>query len=863
MKRTWLFGCLALAAALGAAGWWILRGEDFSAASVEADAPSETQASQPEQPPGSADASDPILREPLAQSAEPAPSPASEAQPPQGIVTGHVVDQTNRPLAGATVELRAKSTLSARSGAAGEFSFAVAFGVRYTLVAQADQYVPFSVGGIGAGDDVACVLDRGRSVRGQVTSAELETPIAGALVVALSGPSPASTKSAADGTFQLDALGDDAVIGAIAEGYEPAMSAVPMGDEPLALALVPGTHLAGRVIDRATDEPLAGATVTYRLEAARPGSHDASAAQGVELVRTTDASGGFAFEQAGLNGARLVASAAGHDPVTREKIAADDADAVELRLSPQSPVRGTVMDAGHAPIAGATVEVTGPSSGPRASTGDDGRFTLDGVLPGSILRTSHPRYAPTLTETGPSELAIVLGSGATLSGTVLGPDSAPFAGASVVLAPRTHPELITGETLWLTSEADGRFTFAALPAGDYRLTVRAGDLAALPNPIQLAEGDQREITVDLHASLTITGYVQDTLGRPVAAALVTTRFQSDNPQRPELRGLLGQRASTDELGAFTVRGLLPDTLVDLEATRPGYAPGRVRKVPPGASDVLVRLTTLGMITGRVRDAMSNRPVEVFDITLAGEDRNQQTRHFSTSDGSFLVTGLKPGRYQVRARAEDYRGAAAATCELAEHLPARDVDFLLVPGGVIRGVVEDTRGVPVRRLPVQLRRKPTPRDRAPRPQVVFTGADGSFRFTELKNGSWELWVGHAKHPLVEMESLELVEGQAIVRHYTVSTLGRLEILVRDELGAPATGASVSLAWRDDAARGGAPVEVAKETIGKEGRAMLDNILPGDYQLTVTHNVLGQCGPLAVQVPPSAGTTREVVLRKRGS
>ncbi|HVB34111.1 MAG TPA: carboxypeptidase regulatory-like domain-containing protein [Patescibacteria group bacterium] len=81
--------------------------------------------------------------------------------------------------------------------------------------------------------------------------------------------------------------------------------------------------------------------------------------------------------------------------------------------------------------------------------------------------------------------AVSLAIGATISGTVKGPAGKPFEGAFVE-AQNTTTNISTD----VLSHADGRYTVPNLPAGTYRLTIRAVGYKAVPQSETLQSADQ-------------------------------------------------------------------------------------------------------------------------------------------------------------------------------------------------------------------------------------------------------------------------------------------------------------------------------------------------------------------------------------
>ena len=81
--------------------------------------------------------------------------------------------------------------------------------------------------------------------------------------------------------------------------------------------------------------------------------------------------------------------------------------------------------------------------------------------------------------------AVPLAMGATVTGTVKGPDGAPFEGAFVEARHTT-----TGISTDVLSQEDGSFTVPNLPTGTYRLAIRAIGYKADPQIETLKTADQ-------------------------------------------------------------------------------------------------------------------------------------------------------------------------------------------------------------------------------------------------------------------------------------------------------------------------------------------------------------------------------------
>jgi len=227
----------------------------------------------------------------------------------------------------------------------------------------------------------------------------------------------------------------------------------------LELALAPALPVLGRVVDAASGAPVAGARVTFwtfaeadevvsgpdgtfrhpRFPAAAPAQQIAAHAPGfgttVRVLRVTqDGTWKLAARHAGE------ASLRGRGTPW-----------IELELVREQRLRGRVLDAGGAPVAGARVAVEGFQRAMTAvasrdaaatSSAPDGSFELGGLRSdlGHTLTLAAPGLAAEPLELVPAaglvELgALVLRPATFLTGVVLDADGLPLAGAEVLLRP--------------------------------------------------------------------------------------------------------------------------------------------------------------------------------------------------------------------------------------------------------------------------------------------------------------------------------------------------------------------------------------------------------------------------------------------
>ncbi|MBL8899961.1 MAG: carboxypeptidase regulatory-like domain-containing protein [Planctomycetes bacterium] len=316
------------------------------------------------------------------------------------------------------------------------------------------------------------------------------------------------------------------------------------GDErEVDLVLPRGAKVAGTVFDL-EGRPAENATVI----AVRAGD---------EQQRTqTDASGRFAMVGLSPGELDLVANAEeGGNAALRGLSLANGSDIGELvlRLGAGAGLFGRIVDGMGAPIAGATVTLSSKlasSSQHQVESGADGSYRIERALHGEhTLHVQAAGYLPFeldgLLLDGMLRRDVTLERGATLSGTIYGPDGAPLAGAPIFLF---HGD---AEDTSLADDA-GRFRFEGLRPGTLQVYVRAEDYSGSARASrELALGENIEgFDLRLRPSGVVRGIVRDAAGKPVAGVEVNGVTEPGGKGRRE--------ATTGSDGRFEMRRLYPD-----------------------------------------------------------------------------------------------------------------------------------------------------------------------------------------------------------------------------------------------------------------------------------------------------------------
>lgn len=306
----------------------------------------------------------------------------------------------------------------------------------------------------------------------------------------------------------------------------------------------------------------------------------------------TGADGLARFE--GLAPGKLtIASDRGSFSATRA--AAGETAEVTLTLPAGFEVRGRVIDASSAPVAGAEVYLWGSHEttdrGFVAARADvNGEYRVRGLPSGglSFLSARAPGREPTQQRLvmagvgGAIEVDLVFSrAGGALAGRVFAPDGAPLASAVVVVGASMGPfdvvrfadgaEGRAAAAQRSVTDELGRFRFDGVAAGELAVRVRAPGLAPWQGTTEVQVGRTASLDVVLAEGVTLTGAVRDDSGAPVPGARLSVGGASE---------LFVAMTRTDKDGTFEIQGLAAGEFeVTAKAPNLGQATAKLAGVP--------------------------------------------------------------------------------------------------------------------------------------------------------------------------------------------------------------------------------------------------------------------------------------------
>ena len=408
---------------------------------------------------------------------------------------------------------------------------------------------------------------------------------------------------------------------------------------------------------------------------------------------------------------------------------AGQAATANAALTEGATISGTVTDAQTGkPVAGVNVTVIDAAGDYVAGgySGDDGTYTVKGLLPGTYTVGFFPydnlhaalyysgKSAPanadpvTVGASGAAGVNAALTRGASITGTVTDAASGRPAPGMAVLVYDSNGDQIG----YAASADDGTYTVGGLSAGSYRVgfqtEYRTNAYASqYYNAVATLSAAQ---TLSLSAGQTVSGVDAAMRGGGSVDGTVTSAT-SGSPLPAIGVELFATGAGypvfthTDASGRYFVGGLPAGTYTasffDSASAYLGRAYGSGGTagqftVSDGATThgIDAALTPAGAISGTVTDAASHAPIAGVSVRVASQNGGSGSAT-TAADGTYSVKGLPPGAYTVtfsELGSANYltHTYGAGPVMVAAGATVTDIDAALIPGGAISGRVTDAQ-----------------------------------------------------------------------------------------------------------------------------------------------------------------------------
>lgn len=728
-----------------------------------------------------------------------------EADPTGSLrLEGQVIDESEVGIAGAQVALSSMPPRFARTEEDGSFAFEGLARKDYQLEAHRDgQYAaPVAMRLHEDSEPVILRMTAGRSLEVVVMASDAKTPVKDAEVEIRSGMDWYAGlrwrgQTNAAGHVELSGLPMSEVVLLVqAPGfasYSGRLPAVLQGKgAEHRIVLRPGVAVHGRVID------VSGKPVVEARVAALPAAEPFPLVDPRRDGAVTDSEGRFKLPDQMPGSYRFVIS---HPTMLAQNMSpislTPHTSPIQLVAMTGASLRGTVVDAGGAPVVGADVGYVVQGSVPwrtrrRAVTDERGGFLFTALHTGDadVVATSSSASSEivvVLVRAGEeASVAIELTLAKRIHGIVVNAQGDVVPEAQVLLEPvwtgavGEHNQWQARDRGLAIANGGGVFEFTGLPAGPYELR------AALPG----ASASSLHLATAMPASPGTTDYQLLVSGEVTVSGQL---LYSDGGPVPLFTIALGAGRPTafaDLDGKFAMR--MPAGEHELRFSGPSFAPKLVTANAPGDHDLgSVSVDRGRSIAGLVVDE-ANRPVESAEVAagalLTGdgnklfiEDESIMARTTRTdAHGRFAFDGFGPHPITVIAGLEGTSRSRAL--QIPAGAAGAEVTLSLEPTASLSGTILKD-GKPVAETVVIA----TPIGTTSTSFVV-TGPDGSYAYDALHPGEYIVYPmiggGGGRPKDMFIKTVEIRSESAIRNIDIVSGAAQLAVRVLDAAGKPA-------------------------------------------------------------------------------
>lgn len=389
------------------------------------------------------------------------------------------------------------------------------------------------------------------------------------------------------------------------------------------------------------------------------------------------------------------------------------------------------------------------------------------------------------------------------------------------------------------ADAAGRFTVDHLAP---KLTIQARREGLIPSAAHLVNGEPgstHEMTMELGGrGATVTGWVRDDRGRPAKDVLVYVVPESDALVTPYdvARQPRALQLRTDADGNFaTEEAPLGKQIVTACSADDALAPdGKLITTGPSPVHVELHLVRAAVLEGRI--TASGAPLSGCDVHVFCEQPDQPVSYLfnliamrtaaSDQDGRYRVTGIVPGKVQIRVLRT---GLAPIATERRTLGPAERLALDFATGGGATLTVRVTPPAPTTPRPIWM--VTVRREGSEEIGMQITGPDGLAHLADLKPGTYRVDVIHqpapSDHLVAASTTVEVTDSATACsievpaeRHRLQPLRGRLV----DAARAPVADTTVLVRGGD-----GTSIVALQRTTTSDGTFALAGVPMGPYRL----------------------------------
>jgi protocatechuate 3,4-dioxygenase beta subunit len=684
-------------------------------------------------------------------------------------------------------------------------------------------------------------------------------PISGAQIFAIdvgSGGRPQNGTSDADGKFRLEGFTAERpiLVNVTAQGYAALQRNVTPPAADIAVVLKSAGTVRGRVEDADTKKPVTDFTISRGGPRGGGGVQIMMGRGGADQSFQSE-DGTFELTEVPPGKWTVRGSAAGYRSAEASGIEVGEGETKEgvvLSMKRGGGLAGRVIDPRGTPVANASVtwhpaeseggpmgaamaRMMGGGAGGSTTSDADGRFQFDGLPDSHVtVAAAHPDFLEASRDIDPSKESAVdltLGTGASISGTVVGTDGrSGVPGAFVQLTEEgSGGGGFGGGGESTRTDGAGNFLFEHLTAG--RFKVIASGNTGKTTAKAVVVGDNQPLTgvlVQMATGTLLHGSVSGLPSGQLGGVRIMASAKDYNDS-----------AVTDDGGGYSLHDV-PSGAIRLQATTSflsGRTTGKTVEVPDGGGDVQADIAFQGVsrLAGRV--TRGDRPVSgVFVNAFPDPPRQTAGRSSGQTDdnGSYALEGLDDGNYQVSLAGQgvSYRRVIVVSGDTSG-------DIALPAISITGTVTESGSGDPLEGVTVQAQTGQETQSMGMKQGV--TDSSGHYFIDNVDPASYQLT---ARKSGYQMKSQTVnVAGENAQADLALDRGSGLGIRANDGLtGLPLRGVSV-IAYGG----GGAVAYSGTVSLDSTGHGEITSLAPGAYALYVFSNGYSPRSFPSVQVP----------------
>ena len=388
---------------------------------------------------------------------------------------------------------------------------------------------------------------------------------------------------------------------------------------------------------------------------------------------------------------------------------------------------------------------------------ETGRYTAGDLIPGLYTITVNPdgAYTPSKVEGVSVDAAkttivdpiVLVANGGTFKGSVSSYDGKGVTGATVLLTSNAGTEsYFTGVA------SDGTFTISNIVPGNYTYTISMDGYSPYTGSAMISAATVYEITAELQGGLGAVSGKIFLEGVDVYSGITVTLVNLNDSS-------ITYTETTRDDGSFDITGIEEEGSYQVRVSCSGYMSNNSETVSVQIGRVaVIKDITLSSVHAKVRGTVLLEGAATHEGTLLllRNDTNQYTSTTST-DGSFIITGVVPGTYTLLASKSGYNSKESIEFSV-EPSSDKTIDSMALEIGVrsITGSVEleltdDYSGVLVTATNLEDSSNIT---------SAITNSAGTFSLAGLVPGEYLISISKPGYRTMTLETVNVIESQPI-------------------------------------------------------------------------------------------------------